>query len=53
MRNLPLNFHWERLKRRPSVTGEWIRDKERRLGHKIRPYEYCKAEGIADISRVA
>ena len=41
-RNLSLIFALEAFKRRPSITSKWIRDKEQKLGHKIKPYEYCK-----------
>jgi len=40
--NLPLFLFLGAFKRRPDIEGEWIRDKERRLGYKILPYKYCK-----------
>ncbi|MFC1552599.1 hypothetical protein ACFL6P_08565 [Candidatus Latescibacterota bacterium] len=47
--NLPLILSLGAFKRRPSITGEWIREKERKLGHKVRPYEYCKIEKQIEI----
>lgn len=35
--NLPLLLSLGAFKRRPDKEGQWIKDKERRLGHRIRP----------------
>ncbi len=53
MQNLPPILSLGAFKRRPDITGEWIRDKERRLGHRIRTYRYCKNEGYIEIACVA
>ena len=42
IKNLPLFLYLGAFKRRPNIKGEWIKDKERRLSHKIIPYKYCK-----------
>ena len=44
IRNLPLILSLGAFKRRPNKTGNWIQDKERKLGHRILPYHYCKME---------
>jgi len=36
--NLPILLSLGVFKRRPHKNGRWIKDKERRLGHRIRPF---------------
>ena len=53
--NLPLILSLGAFKRRPSKNGKWVEDKERRLGHRILPYHYCKSELLtgANLGEVA
>ena len=44
--NLPFLLSLGVFKRRPRRNGRWVRDKERRLGHQILPYQYCMNEKI-------
>ena len=51
--NLPVILSMGAFKRRPNVNGKWVRDKERCLGHDIKPYQYCKTEGNLLIDSIA
>ncbi|MFC1490353.1 hypothetical protein ACFL6K_03995 [Candidatus Latescibacterota bacterium] len=39
--NLPVILSLGAFKRRPSIKGGWVRGRARKLGHEVRPYEYC------------
>ncbi len=49
IKNLPFILLLGTFKRRPDITGEWIRDKEQKLGHRIIPYQYCKIEETREV----
>jgi len=53
IKNLPLFLYLGKFKRRPDIKGEWVRDKERRLGHKIVPYEYHKADNNKKLDKIS
>ena len=44
--NLPFILSAGSFRKRPDIKGEWIQDKERKLGHKIYQYQYCKNDYV-------
>jgi len=43
--NLPFLIQLGAFKRRPDINGNWIREKEARLGHQIIPYRPTLEDG--------
>jgi hypothetical protein len=47
-RNLQAIIDLGHHKKRPDIKGAWVRDKEERLGHKIKPYKPVELEPERD-----
>jgi len=51
IKNLPFILSMGKFKRRPNKTGNWIKDKERKLGHRILLYLLEESPKLKEIKK--